>query len=454
MSIRPTRRSFAALTTVGVAVAGLALVPGAPVQAAPAPLSLRWEVSQQFDDHLATHTYADGATESADGVVTFPGGVSSTVGGVEQVAFEGSVSGAFFPPGSPTAAYAITIADPIVTIDGAASVITAEVTAEVGGSVVSAATRVELTTYDATTGTWGRSGATNTLTATPRWAGVLPEGQESADLGIGAGKPVDGKSWDTALLAHLPSSLRGHFYASGSGSDVKKAPAAFVVEQPAPTVEATSTTTAQGVTVEVTGSGFRGVTKPGDAGLYVGLAPAGGLPDVSSLSQQGAFAAASYLPAAALAGGSIDLDLSAAADKLDPRVKYAVYTWQAHTHSTTSQDTETPVSIDWSKLGYPSATAATATVTKKPTSKKKGAVTIAVVGGKYAATGRVSVVYKGGRLKGKKVRLVTTLALAADGTATVRLPRSAKGRRSLEVTYLGDQVHQAASATVKVRVRK
>lgn len=464
MSIRPTqRRSFAALTAVGVAAAGLAFVPGAPAQAAPAPLSLQWEISQQFDDHLSTHTYADGATENADGVVTFPGGVSSTVGGVEQVAFEGSVSGAFFPPGSPAAAYAITIADPVVTIDGTASVITAEVTAEVGGSVVSAATRVELTTYDATTGTWGRSGANNTLTATPRWAGVLAaDSPEATGLGIAAGKPVDGKAWDTELLGHLPASLRGHFYASGSGSDVKKAPAGFVVEQPAPIVQATPTTTAQGIRVDVAGAGFRGVTKPGDNGVYVGIAPAGGRPSTTSQADMDKFAAMAWIakqptPGATgyLESGVFATVLTAAADKLDPRVKYAVYTWQAHAHSNPSQDTETPVAVDWSKLGYPLASTATATVAKAPTSKKKGTVTIAVPGGKYAATGQVSVVYKGGKLKGKKVTLVTTLTLGAGGTVSVTLPKSAKGKRSLSVTYLGDQLHRASGpTTVKVKVKK
>lgn len=462
MSIRPNRRrSFAALTAVGVAAAGLALVPGAPAEADPAALSLQWEISQQFDDHLSTHTYAAGATENADGVVTFPGGVSSTVGGVEQVAFEGSVRGAFSPaPG--VEAYAITVADPIVTIDGTASVVTAVVTAEVGGSVVSSATRVELTTYDATTGTWGRSGTDNTLAATPRWVGVLPEGQESADLGIGAGKPVDGKSWDTGLLAHLPSSLRAHFYASGSPSDPKKAPAGFVVEQPAPTLQVTPTTTAQGISVEVAGAGFRGVTKPGDNGVYVGLAPAGGRPSTDSQADMDKFAAVAWIAKQPTPGASGYLEsgvfgavLTAAADKLDPRVRYAVYTWQAHAHSNTSQDTETPVTVDWSKLGYPVATTATATVTKKPTSTKKGSLTVAVAGGKYAATGQVGVVYKGGKLKGKKVKLVTTLTLGADGTVTVKLPKSAKGKHALTITYLGDQVHRASAATtVKVKVRK
>ena len=34
---------------------------------------------------------------------------------------------------------------------------------------------------------------------------------------------------------------------------------------------------------------------------------------------------------------------------------YSVYTWRAHSHSSTSQDTETPVTIDWSKLTAPPA---------------------------------------------------------------------------------------------------
>jgi hypothetical protein len=457
MSIRTTRRrSFAALTAVGVAAAGLTLVPGAVAPASAAvDTSLRWEISQRFDDHLSVHTFGGGASEDVDGTVSFPDAVAHRVGDTTEISYGGSVTGAFQPvPG--TTAYAITIAAPTVVLDGADSKITAEVSAVVGSTTVAAPTRVVLTTFDEDAGSLTTGADHDTITATPRWAGVLPEGADSTALAIPAGQPVDGKAWDTGLLGHLPSSLRAHFYASAANQDVK-APGSFAADivDPVPAVAVQTATTATGATVTVTGTDFTGVTNPGDNGVYVGLARAGGLPDVSSLSQQGSFVVATWVSAAALADGTFAVDLVAPADKLDPRVKYAVHTWQAHAHSNPSQDTETPVSIDWSKLGYPLATTAVVTVTKKPTSKKKGAVTIAVPGGRYAATGQVSVVYKGGKLKGTKVRLVTSLPLGPDGTVTLTLPKSARGKRTLSVTYLGDQVHRASAATaVKVKVKR
>ena len=54
-----------------------------------------------------------------------------------------------------------------------------------------------------------------------------PRDAGSVALGIGAGKPVDGKSFAPAFLAQITSGVRAHFYASGAGSDAKKAPSAF-----------------------------------------------------------------------------------------------------------------------------------------------------------------------------------------------------------------------------------
>lgn len=460
------RRALAATTAAGVAAAGLTLVPGAfaPARAAAGNLELRWEISQQFDDHLSTHVLADGAAEDADGVVTFTGGVSSVVGGLQQVAFEGSVQGSFQPAPGVTA-YAITVADPIVTIDGADSAISAEVEAAVGGTVVAPAARVTLTTFDASSATTTHVPEVATLTATPRWAGVLPEGPDSVALGIGAGKPVDGNAWDTELLSHLPSSLRGHFYASGSASDVKKAPAEFSAELPGsalPQVTVAASADLAGATIQVDGSDFVGPV-PGPHGVYVVLAKAGGRPGGGSAAEGVAnSAAAAWIANTATPGstgviesGAFSVSLDVPTAKLDPRQKYSVYTFQAHRVVNDSFDTETPVSIDWAKLGYPFASTATVKVTKKPTTTKKGKVTVDVAGSRFAPTGSVKVVYKGGKLTGKKVKLRTKVALGADGTVKVKLPKSATGKRSIKVTYLGDALHQkSATVKTKVNVRK
>lgn len=466
MSIRPTRRrSFAALTAVGVAAAGLALVPGAPASATPAPLSLQWEISQQFDDHLSTHVLGGGASEDADGVITFPRGEGTydAATGVASVAYEGSVEGAFVM--ATTTYYKVTVADPVVSVDAAgngliSAIVSAWNAAGMGSEEASTApTRVVVTTFDAATSDWTRAEGVATLSDTPHWAGVLPaDSAQATELGIGAGKPVGGGSFAPSFLGQLTPGVRAHFYASADNQP-KKVAASFTASAPvadAPAVTASPVTTAAGVEIAVSGENFLNSDISGGAGVYVGLAPAGGMPTASSAAEGMAkFAAATYLPTAALPEGSFAVSLSTTADKLDPRQKYAVYTWQAHAHASRHLDTETPVSIDWTKLGYPVATTATVTVTKKPTSRKKGTVAIAVPGGKYAATGQVSVVYKGGKLKGRKVKLVRTLTLGADGTVTVRLPKSAKGKRTLTVTYLGDLVHRASATTiVKVKVKK
>ncbi len=464
MSIRPNRRSLAALTAAGVAATGLTLLPGAPAQAAPAPLTLQWEISQQFDDHLSTHTLGGGATENADGVITFPGGEGSfdPATGVTSMAYDGSVAGAFVM--ATTTYYQVTLADPIVAVDSQGKgTISAVVSASNAAAMGNAAeetepARVVVTTFDAAAGDWSQAEGVGTLTDTPDWAGVMPEGPASADLGIGAGKPVNGGSFAPSFLAQLTSGVRAHFYASGSASDPKKVAATFTASAPvadAPAVTVTPTTTPQGVTATVSGVNFINSTALGGAGVYVGLAPAGGMPTAATQAEGMAkFVAATYLPAASLADGTFTTNLVAAGDKLDPRVKYSVYTWQAHQHASKHLDTETPVTIDWARLGYPTATAAAATVAKKPTSKKKGSVTVAVAGGRYAATGQVTLTYKGGKLKGRKVKLNKSVALAADGTVTVKLPKSAKGKRKLTVSYAGDALHQASTTTVTVKVKK
>src|SRR5690606_6261024 len=126
----------------------------------------------------------------------------------------------------------------------------------------------------------------------PDWSGVLAAGSAGATtLGIPEGQPVDGKSFAPEFLGQLTPGVRAHFYASGATSDATKAPSPFTIA-PEVTARVISATPAGGLRVGVQGDGFRGVTNPGDKGVYVGLAEAGGLPDVSELptDQTGPFA--------------------------------------------------------------------------------------------------------------------------------------------------------------------
>src|SRR5688572_1743085 len=119
MTLSPPRRTLASaltgtLGTAALAVVGVAATATPAAAADPAPV-LTWEISQQFDDHLSTHTLTGGATETADGVITFPDGVGSynAGNGTTSVQFHGQVVGAFNT--SPvTTLYSVTVADPQV----------------------------------------------------------------------------------------------------------------------------------------------------------------------------------------------------------------------------------------------------------------------------------------------------------------------------------------------------
>ncbi|MSZ77998.1 MAG: hypothetical protein F2667_12905, partial [Actinobacteria bacterium] len=114
-----TRRLASSVTTIALLAAGLvatgaSLAPAARAAAA-APV-LRWEISQQYDDHLSNHVLGDGATEDSAGVITFPGGVGTfdPATGVASVAYQGSVRGAFAFAGSEF--YHVKLEDPIVAV--------------------------------------------------------------------------------------------------------------------------------------------------------------------------------------------------------------------------------------------------------------------------------------------------------------------------------------------------
>ncbi|WP_193605528.1 HtaA domain-containing protein [Nocardioides dongkuii] len=462
--IRPTHWVAGAATTA-LAASGLALVAPAPaLAAAPAAAPvLAWEISQQFDDHLSTHVLADGATETTDGVITFPAGVGSfdSGTGAASIAYDGSVAGSFAMAG--TTYYTVTVADPTVTVaaDGA-GVLTAVVSASnaAQGSNPAAATepkRVTVSTFDAPD--WTTGDGLGSITATPDWAGVLAaDSPEAAALGIGAGKPVDGKSFHRDFLGQLTSGVRAHFYASGASSDVKKAPASLTAQatQAPPAVEVTtvSASYADGLELSVAGTGFTAVTNPGDAGVYVGLAESGGIPDTGSQEGQSAFAAAAWVSPAQMPGGEFTAGLVAPTAKLDPTREYSVYTWQAHSHSNPTQDTETRIEVDWSQLAAPAPVktkpTATVKVLTKPTPKKAGKVKVVLSGKAGAATGTVKV--QVAKKSGKVVK--TRSAKLAKGKATVALPKLPKGSYTVKATYAGSAAYRAVSRTVRLKVTR
>jgi hypothetical protein len=436
-------RITAHLAAGALAASALSVVGLAGPASAAAP-SLTWQVSQQFTDHLSTHALTGGATESG-GVVTFPGGTGSLdpETGAGTVEYDGSVAGSFAMAG--TTYYTITIADPAVTVepDGEGE-ITAVVSAWNGAAMGNPEAhtdpaRVTVATFDSAG--W----ADGALTATPDWADVLPPGAESAALGIPDGKPVDGKSFAPEFLGQLTSGTRAHFYASGSTSDAKKAPAAFTAGAAAtpPAVDVVTSYAGASVTLDVSGSGFTATDgNPGDDGVYVGLAPAGGLPAVDDMDDMDSFAAVAWVAGSAIVDGRLTASLTAKGADLQRGTAYAVYTWRAHTHSTTSQDTETPVRIDWSKLKSP--VALKLTLVKKPTTKAGGK--LRVLAGD--ATGKVTATLK----RAGKVGPKASALLKKNGKATLRLPQLVQGRWTVVVAYAGDAAHRSARKSVTFRV--
>ncbi|HRD62607.1 MAG TPA: hypothetical protein PL137_17000, partial [Nocardioides sp.] len=212
-------------------------------------------------------------------------------------------------------------------------------------AVVRAAERIDVVNL---TGNTAADRATTPAAVT--WTGL--DGNWDADF-------VDFLDGDTAPDPDIPA---WPYAVTFTGApDRLPLPMTFTVNRVTPTVSVTTTSTdpTAGVTLKVTGDGFRGVTNtappPADNGVYVGLAPAGGLPDVSSQAAMASFAAAAYVPAAAMTSGAISATLTAAPETLDPTKSYAIYTWQAHTHSNTTQDTVTAVAIDWEALKHASS---------------------------------------------------------------------------------------------------
>ena len=363
-----TMRGLAAVVTAALTIGGLTVITAAPAQAAVTGSvtggSFSWNVSAWAIQHLSTQTVTGDASVTG-GVFTWNGGEGSVnpTTGTADLDYSGSAKLAFTQ--GPTEIYSITITDPEITVDDeGAGTIVADVSYFVTPSTTGASTDVVVARFETGNGTsdeWTATSALASLTDTPIATGyVAPGSQDATDVGItDAELPYDSQSFTKEFLLALPSTLRPHFYASKSSgvpnaNNSKKVPGSFTATAAlaAPTVEAeiTSADYATGVTVDVSGDGFRGVTNPGDNGVYVAIAEAGGIPDFG-LGAMESFIDPKYVPAASLASGSFARTLVAPSSALDPTKEYSVYTWQAHAHSNTTQDTETPLDIDFAAIG-------------------------------------------------------------------------------------------------------
>ena len=237
MSITIARRAAAGLVSAAVVTSGLVL--GAPAQAADvATPSLTWKIStyaatEGGAGQLADHTTAGGATET-DRTVTFPNGVGSVdpTTGIASVTYAGSITM------SGHDVYTITIAKPTVAVDAAGKgTISADVSwtrTDSSPAIAGGPTRVKLTTFStaAAGADWTADGELRSLTKTPSWAGVQApftdtNASDAAGYGTTAGRPLDGKSWDPALIAFLKAPTMGAFFYQTSNSNDNKAPAPF-----------------------------------------------------------------------------------------------------------------------------------------------------------------------------------------------------------------------------------
>ncbi len=146
--------------------------------------------------------------------------------------------------------------------------------------------------------------------------------------------------------------------------------------------------------------------------------------------------------------GTIDVTLTADPADLDAQRDYSVYTWQAHAHSNTSQDTETEVAIDWAALGLADvASTTTVKVKKKPTTKRRGVLLAKVTGDAGKATGKAVVTAK----KGGKTKKVTKAV--TRGKASVTLPKLSRGKWKVVVVFKPSDTYARSADRLTLTVR-
>ena len=481
LSLQSAPRRGLAAGLAGVLVAGAASVlAAAPAQAAPVVGELRWNVSEQFVNHLSVRTLADGATfDSTTQKFAFPA-VSQTTApdGTRTVVYDGSVTGGFMTM------YSVTISDPVVSVeadgDGRIQATVNSKGSNTDPDVSTAPTLVTVAEFS------GANTTPTTLSVTPNWVNVLAPGSQTAiDLGItNPARPVEGKSFHPEFLGAIHSDIRPHFYFTTSGEAKRPGDigATMVTATPAVTAAVSAASdaavaggsvdynyapsipivnaVANGVKIKVAGTGFNPTTNPGDAGIYVALAPSNTVINYADRASLATFPVVDYVTPARFSADTFATVLAAPTAKLVPGTSYSIFTWQAHTHSNATQDTKTPVAIDWTKLAAPGTpetpavkadAAITLKIAKKPTRKKAGKARIAITGGDAVATGSVEFSIKTPGKKAKKV----TAELNAKGVATVKLPKAKKrGKYKVVITYAGDSnFNKAKRVVTKFKVR-
>lgn len=362
-------RGLAAVVTAALAVGGLTVTAAAPAQAAVTGTvtggSFSWNVSAQAANHFNTKTTTGKATVASN-VFTWSGGTGTVnpATGAAELDYSGTAKLAFV--NGTTEYYSIRLTDPEISIDAdGAGTIVADVAYDVtalspASPAVSGSTEnvviARFADGDGAADDWTITSTLASLTDTPASGGyIAPGSQDATDVGLTDPElPLNSQSFTKQFLQALPTTLRSHFYASKSGngsptaSNPNKVPGAFTatatLAAPTVTAEVTGASHASGVTIDVTGDGFRGVTNPGDAGIYVGVAEAGGI-ESYDLSAMDSFVTADWINATAIADGTFSRSYTLPTSKLDPAKEYSVYTWQSHSHSNTTQDTETPLDI-------------------------------------------------------------------------------------------------------------
>jgi len=208
-----------------------------------------------------------------------------------------------------------------------------------------------------------------------------------------------------------------------------------------PSVSISTSYAGKKVSVVVEGSGFPAIVDREQAldGVYATLGLAGQFPETEDFEDQNDVPATGWIPASRIQDGSFTVTLSPANARLDPRKTYAVYTHQAHRHVSTDLDTETPVEIDFAKIGK-------ATKLEAATKGKKGRKYVVTVGKR--AAGKVVVKLT----KGKATKKRSAQVVPKTGKATVKLP-PAKGTWKAKVTFKPAKAnYRAAKKTFRVKV--
>ncbi|GAB2778684.1 hypothetical protein GCM10027020_35360 [Nocardioides salsibiostraticola] len=458
--------ALTAVTWSGPASAGTAAISAKPATAVdprPEPV-LTWQVSRIFTEggQLRSHVLGDGATEAVNGVITFPRGKGTydPATGETAMRFQGWVEATNYVDGSPR--FAVKIEDPWIQIDAAGNGrLRALVTSTVHSTdpdspdTVNLPTRVEMTTFRAGAADWSLSDALYSLTTTPAWAGVVPPNtQETQDLGFAAGTPVDGKAFSLQFLQHLNFPPRPLFIADRASNDALKAPADITVQAPngRPGVAArvTGSSYAGGVKVSADGFGFTSVTNEGDDGIVVAIAEAGRYPDLDLVASE--IVTQVRVRPQDMLDDDWAVDLTAATADLDAGREYAVYTWQSPDRSNTTQDTETPLAIDFSTLTAPprrTKTTTKAALTSTPAPNRFGKLRIKVRAAGVRPAGKVKMKLRGGQgVRKFAARKVSGSAI------TWRVPRLRPGRYKVIVKFVRTSNLTGSRDVVRFFVRR